>query len=293
MSKNIISLDIGATKFRIGIISKDYKIIKKQIFATPKKATEVLELINQSIKDFYSPEIKSIGIGLAGQINFAKGVVNFGPNFPRGLDNIPLKKNLKQKFHLPVMIDNDAHCFTLAEACLGQGKKFNFVLGVTLGTGIGGGIAINQKIIRGKNNICGEIGHQIIEMRGQKCGCQKQGCWEAYASGSAMMRLYQKTTGINKNTFEIEKDFLRQEEKAGQVVRKTAYYLSVGLSNLINILDPEVIVLGGGLSNFKKFIDLAKEQIKDLVLIPALQKTPILTTKLGDDAGLLGAALLK
>lgn len=290
---NTIGLDAGANKIRIGLINEKHKIVKKQIFATPQKAEEVLNLIFQGIKKFHNLQIKKIGLGIAGQIDAKRGVANFWPNFPKGLKNIPLKKILEKKFKSSVFIDNDAHCFTLAEALLGRAKNYSFVIGVTLGTGIGGGIVIDKKILRGKNNASGEIGHQIIEIGGEKCRCGKKGCWEAYASGSAMSKLYQKTTGQSKDVLSIKKEFLEGNSDASAVVRKTADYLAVGLSNLINILNPEILVLGGGLSNFKEFIDLTKKQTKNLILSPKARKTPIVVSKLSDNAGLIGAALLK
>ncbi|TSC95714.1 MAG: glucokinase [Parcubacteria group bacterium Athens1014_10] len=293
MPKNIISFDVGATKTRVGLLTEDYKIIKKETFATPKKAKEILSLIYQEIENFRSfGEIKKIGLGIAGQIDLKKRLVNFGPNFSQELKNIPLEKILEKKFKKPTAIDNDAHCFSLGEALAGHGKKYNFILGVTLGTGIGGGIIIDKKILRGKDNIAGEIGHQIIEINGRQCGCGKKGCWEAYASGMAMIKSYHKITGKNKNALEIQKDFLNNKKESKEAVEQTANYLAIGLSNLINILNPEVIILGGGLSNFKEFIELAKKEVKKIVLTPDLQKTPILISKLGDDAGLIGAALL-
>lgn len=293
MSKNIIGLDIGATKIRIGLISKQFKVIKKQTFPTPKEAVDVLNAISYGIEKLYSGEIGKMGLGVAGQIDLKKNLVNFSNNFPQGLNNIPLKKILEKKFKCPVLIDNDAHCFALGEAIAGQGKKFNFIIGVTLGTGIGGGIIIDKKIFKGKNNTAGEIGHQIIEVNGRKCDCGKSGCFEAYASGSAMVKLYKKISGQEKNTFEIEQLFLKGEKNAKLAVEESSHYLAIGLSNLINILNPEAIVLGGGLSNFKKFIDLAKNELDKYLIAPHLKQTPILTSKLDDNAGMIGASLLK
>jgi len=293
MPKNIIGLDIGATKIRIGLISKQFKVIKKQTFPTPKKAADVLSAISYGIEKLYSGEIEKIGLGVAGQIDQKKNLVNFSTNFPQGLNDVPLKKILEEKFKYPVFIDNDAHCFALGEAIAGQGKKFNFIIGVTLGTGIGGGIIIDKKVLKGKNNTAGEIGHQIIKVNGRKCDCGKSGCFEAYASGSAMVKSYKKLSGQDKDTFEIEQLFIKGEENAKLVVEESSHYLAIGLSNLINILNPEAIVLGGGLSNFKKFIDLAKSEINKYLITPHLKQTPILISKLNDNAGMIGASLLK
>ena len=132
----------------------------------------------------------------------------------------------------------------------------------------------------------------LFRSQGRKCGCGKRGCWEAYASGLAMVKLYQEITGQKKNIFAIEKEFLGGNKKAKTVVKQTAHYLAIGISNLINILNPEAIILGGGLINFKEFIELAKREVNNFVLTSDLKRTPILITKLDGDAGLLGAALL-
>ncbi len=293
MPKNIIGLDIGATKIRIGLIDKQFNVIKKQTFPTPKNAADVLSLISCGIEKVYSNGIEKIGLGAAGQIDQKKNLVNFSTNFPEGLKNVPLKKILAKKFNCPIFIDNDAHCFALGEAIAGQGKKFNFIVGVTLGTGIGGGIIIDKKVLRGQNNTAGEIGHQIIEVNGKKCDCGKSGCFEAYASGSAMVKSYKKLSNQDKNTFEIEQLFIKGEKNAKLAVEESSHYLAIGLSNLINILNPEAIILGGGLSNFKRFIDLAKSEIDKYLIAPHLKQTPILISKLNDNAGMIGASLLK
>ncbi|MCX7778636.1 MAG: ROK family protein [Patescibacteria group bacterium] len=290
----ILAFDIGGTKIAVGLVEGD-KILNYQkiLWSKPLTKEKFLKKIITIIQD-YKSKIKNctaVALGVAGQVNFKEGSVVLSPNLSKKREKIFLKKILEQKFKWPIFVDNDANCFTLGEAVFGQGKNEKFVIGLTVGTGIGGGIVIDKKILRGKDGFTGEFGHQLIEIGGRHCLCGQRGCLEAYASGRAMAEFYFQITGQQKNTFQIKKEFAQKKSNAVFVVNETARWLKIGLANLINILNPDLIVLGGGMVGFQSFTKIALKNLRPWLLVPKV-KTKILISQLREKAGLLGAALL-
>jgi len=293
MNNYYIGVDVGATKIAAGFTFGG-KIIKKTKTPTQAEKGKALAIKNiiAAIKTVYAPKIKGIGIGIAGQINSQKGLAVSSPNFSKDFKNVPLAKIIQNTFKKPVLIDNDANCFALGEAIYGAGKNYKYLAGLTLGTGVGGGIVINKKIYHGRDGLAAEIGHTVIVKNGLKCSCGQNGHLEAYTSGNAMINLYQKLSGQKKDTFEIEALAKKGEKNALRVFKIMTEHLALGLANIINIFNPEIIILGGGLSRVdiltKPAIKLALSQ----TVYPALKTTKIVTSKLKDDAPLLGAVAL-
>ncbi|HEB01406.1 MAG TPA: ROK family protein [Candidatus Portnoybacteria bacterium] len=235
-------------------------------------------------------EIVGLGIGVPGPVDIQKGLVHFLPNLP-GWQKVPLKKILEKELSLPVSLDNDSNCFVLAETRFGAAQGYQNVIGLTLGTGLGGGIIINGEIYHGANGLAGEIGHMVIVAEGLKCNCGNRGCLEQYVSGSALVLKYKKLTGQEKTPLEIEKESEQKKKPALKVIEETGYYLGLGLANLINILNPEIIVLGGGVARTKTLYSPTIREMKKRVF-PLGQKTPVVISKLGREAGIIGAAWL-
>lgn len=288
----ILSFDIGGTKIAYGLVKEDKVFkFKKIIWQKPITEEKFIQKIIEIIKSEKKENFKAIALGVAGQINFKEGSVILSSNLLKKRKKIFLKKILEKKFGLPVFLDNDANCFTLAEAVFGRGEKENFIVGLTIGTGIGGGIVIKKEILRGKDGFAGEFGHLILEIGGRKCSCGKRGCFEAYASGRAMEEFYFEITGKRKNTFQIKKEFSQKKSEAIYVVNETARWLGIGIANIINLLNPDLIVIGGGMVNFNSFIKIALKNIKPWLLVPKI-KTKVLTSQLKEKAGILGTALL-
>jgi glucokinase len=293
--KYFIGLDVGATKIAAGLVTRRGKIIKKEIFKTQvqKGKRIILKNIIRAAESVWSPKVSAVGIGMAGQCNFKTGIFLSGPNFPKNFKNIKIKKILENKFKVPASLDNDAHCFTLAESILGAGKNYNDIIGITIGTGIGGGILINKKIYRGKNNTAGEIGHITIDASSPfVCSCGRLGHFEALCSGRAMINFYKRLTGKTKTTFEIQKLAKGGDKEAQKVNSLLSKYLGLGLTNIIHIFNPEIIIIGGGLAKIKELWRPALRKIKRGVIYNSLKQTKILKSKLPEDAGILGAALL-
>ena len=187
-------------------------------------------------------------------------------------------------------MENDANCFAMAESTMGTAKEFDVVFGVIMGTGVGGGIVIDGKIHQGRTNIAGEWGHHTLHQNGNDCYCGKQGCVETYISGPALEKRWKELTGKSQNMPEIIQNI--DNSKAKQWKNEFLENFGFGLANVIDILDPDVIVLGGGLSNIDFLYTEGKNSVYHKVFSD-LVDTPILKNKLGDSAGVFGAALLQ
>lgn len=288
-----IGVDIGASKIAAGLICGQ-KIVKRIKLPTQSKQNKakVVKNIKKAISELYISKVKGIGIGIAGQIDVAKGLVISSPNFSNGFKNIPLKGILAKEFEKPVLIENDANCFTLGEALYGAAKKHNYIVGVTLGTGVGGGIVIDKKIYHGANGFGAELGHMAIAANGLKCSCGQTGHLEAYASGTAMSKLFYKTTGRQKTPLEVETQAKAGNKQAKKVFDIMSESLATGLANIIHILNPDIIILGGGLAKVKILVEPAIKMAGTKLIYPELIKTKIVPTKLKGDAPILGAAAL-
>jgi len=285
-----IGIDIGATKINF-VLLKNRKIVKFWKILTPKNKKELINCLRSQVKQW--GEASGIGIGVPSPLNQKRDLILNPPNL-KCLRNTPLariiQREIKSDSHLEkvtVALENDVNCFTLGEAIMGAGKRAKIVFGITLGSGVGGGIVIDGKIYRGAFGGAAEVGHQTIKFDGQKCTCGSYGCFEEYCSERFFIR---------KGNLPIK--FQRKAEKGDKKVLKIyneyGRYLGIGLSNVINFLDPEVIVIGGGIANaYQFFIKEAKKEIKKRAISPISKKNvKIKKAELGDFSGAIGAALL-
>lgn len=295
MQKYIIGLDVGGTKIAAGAVDGRGKVVKKITLPTSTRRGKkvILKNILEAASKVCLPGVKAIGIAMAGQCDFKNGIFLSGPNFPKNFRNINIKNFLETKFRVPVFLDNDARCFTLAESIYGGGRGYKNFVGVTLGTGLGGGIVIDEKILRGKNNTAGEIGHMTIDASSPyRCSCGRFGHFETLASGTALENFYKKLSGKNLSGQEISTKVKTGDKKAKQALVMLSRHLALGLANLAQILNPDIIVVGGGISQTPAFWPAALREFKKGVIYKSLKKTKIVKTKLGIDAGIVGAALL-
>ena len=289
--QKILTIDIGATKIRAGIVSKN-KVLISENFKTDINSSKqkFLSDLNLIIEKFISKETKGIGISLAGQANWFDNTVDISPFFKKGIKNFPLKKYLEKKYGLPVAIDNDGHCFALAEAVYGAGKKFQNVIGVAIGTDLGGGIIINKKVYRGSQNITAEFSHFIIDKSSKiKCSCGMTGHFASLASGSGIIKLYKEKYNKKISTQQIYKDY--KNKKAIAVIKETAENLGIGFASIITILNPDALILSGGLLEIKPLFNLTKKQTIKNLPFEKLKKVKILKAELAYPH-LIGAGLL-
>lgn len=314
MKKYSIGIDLGGTKILIGLVEKESGKVVSHIKKKTKKekgpenivrkmVEGVEELLEESEKSF--TEISSIGIGSAGQIDRKNGIIIGAPN----LDcyNLNLKEILQNKFNIPVFVGNDVEVATIGEQKFGAGKGCADFVCVFVGTGIGSAIVKNGQIIYGATGTAGELGHIIVDLNGRPCACGAHGCLEAYASRSAIETRIEgalkkgRKSCISEYLEEgkaitssmIRKSIEREDELVTQCVSEASEYLSGGLASVINLINPELIILGGGLIEavdyfYKQTIKKAKSKS---LPVPA-EKIRFSKTILGDYSGVIGAALL-
>jgi len=249
-----IGVDIGGTEIKAGIVSNG-KVIKKITVKTQtnKGRKQVIQNITNAIKQLFNKNIKAIGIGAPGPLDYKRGILGKQLNLP--LSNFNLKKFVQQKFKVPVAVDNDANVFTLGEALQGAGKKYDNVIGLTLGTGIGGGIVINKKLYHGRGN-AGELGHITIKFDEKiKSKCGNNGCIEQYASARGICKRAKV-----KSPLELYNLAIKRNKKAISAWKQTGILLGIGIINIINSFDPDIVIIGGNISKAWKFFYKAMNQ---------------------------------
>lgn len=281
-----LGVDLGGTKIEAILLDENLNTIQRKRVPTPQNDySKILNTINSlSVDLLENIEDYSIGICTPGAISKKTGLIKNSNT--QCLIGKPLKEDLEKKLGQKISMENDANCFAIAESTLGIAKGFDVVFGVIMGTGVGGGIVINGKIHQGRTNIAGEWGHHTLHQNGNNCYCGKQGCVETYISGPALEKRWKELTGKSQNMPEII-----QNIEVKQWKDEFLENFGFGLANVIDILDPDVIVLGGGLSNIDFLYTEGKNSIYQKVFSD-LVDTPIMKNKLGDSAGVFGAALL-
>lgn len=285
-----VGIDLGGTKIEGICLDEKSDIIERK--RVPTNQQEGYKSILNSISALVTDITKNvsdytIGICTPGAISKKTGMIKNSNT--QCLIGMPLKNDLEEILGKKVAMENDANCFAMAEATMGAAVGCHVVFGVIMGTGVGGGIIIDGKIHRGRTNIAGEWGHHTLHQNGNKCYCGKSGCVETYVSGPALEEQWFKITGKREPLTTIVQNL---DGADGQTWRKEFLNsFGVGLANVIDILDPDVIVLGGGISNIDFLYTDGRDSVYDKVFSD-LVDTPILKNKLGDSAGVFGAALL-
>ncbi|MBI2208375.1 ROK family protein [Candidatus Woesearchaeota archaeon] len=281
---NIIGIDLGGTSIKTGLVSSTGKIIKKYEMPTEAKkgAKRVIKNIISAVNEVKSGKIAGIGIGSPGPMDYKKGIIINPVNLP--FRNISLKNIIQNKFKIKTYLDNDANCFALGEAVFGSGKKYENIIGITLGTGLGGGFVTNKRIFHGRSNAA-ELGHMTIKFDGIKARSGNDGDIEEYAAARGITRLYD---GKN-NPYSIYQLAMKGDKKAKKAFEKMGNYLGAELANLLYAFDPDIIVVGGKISNSWKFFSKSMDETirKRYFAKPC----PIAKSNL-KDAGILGAAAL-
>lgn len=315
MNKYSIGIDLGGTKILIALVDKEngeiISYVKKKTKKDKgpknimKKMTEgIEELLEESGKKLC--EISSIGVGAAGQIDREAGKIIAAPN----LDcyDLNIKKILTERFNIPVFVGNDVEIAALGEMKFGAGKGCKDFVCIFVGTGVGSSIVKDGKIITGATGTAGEIGHMIVDLNGRQCACGGHGCLEAYASRSAIERRIEGAlkkgrkscildyleTGKSISSSMIQKSIEREDELVLQYVTEASEYLSGGIASIINFINPELIILGGGLIDAVDYFyqkTIKKARAKSLP-VPA-EKIQFKKAELGDFSGVIGATFLE
>ena len=286
-----IGIDLGGTKIEGVLLDEKYNTIERKRIETHQEngydsiVKSIISLINELKAK--TGEETSVGICTPGFTDDNSGLIKNSNT--KCLQEMPLKNDIENGLGHKIIMENDANCFALAESLLGSAKGYDVIFGVIMGTGVGGGIVINGSIHKGSTNIAGEWEHHTLRPDGHECFCGKRGCVETYISGPALEKRWLELTGKKEPLQSIVQDL--SDEKAKQWKKEFLENFGIGLANVIDILDPDIIVLGGGVSNIPFLYDEAKKAVHDRVL-GNFTETPILKNSLGDSAGVFGACLL-
>lgn len=307
-------IDLGGTNIKAGIVDEEGKLLNKLSIKTraERKMEEIIHDMGQlavdAVKDagLEVKDIKAIGIGSPGTPDNEEGLLVYSNNLP--FVNAPMRKLIREVVDLPVYIDNDANCAAMAEAVAGAAKGTKDSVTITLGTGVGAGVIIDGRIYSGFNQAGSEFGHTVLVSGGVQCSCGRKGCFEQYASASALARMTKEAAEANPDSLlnEVKEEqgewnacvafvAMRKGDKvAEEVVDSYTSYLADGLANAINTFMPEVLVVGGGVCNEGDplLIPMREKTMSRPYFGPGVPKTRIELAQMGNDAGIVGAAMM-
>jgi len=312
MKKYSIGIDIGGTNITVALVTGKGEIVRKIRFPTKpeegktKTIKRILRALDAVMKGFPLSFIEGIGIGAAGDIDQNRGLIRFSPNL--SWKNVPIVRLIRKKFNMRVVVDNDANAAAWATYILETGRKAKNLLCITLGTGVGSGLILNGRIYHGASGSAGEIGHMTLDPQGQRCKCGNYGCLETYIGSSYIVEkavreirkgeksLIKKIAGGNWDSITpetIQTAALRGDRLARRIWKEAGERLGIALSGVINLLNPGVIVFGGGVAKAGELIfKPMKEVIKKRTFKVPFDTVKFSCTKLGEDLGAIGAALL-
>ncbi|MBI9049851.1 MAG: ROK family protein [Anaerolineaceae bacterium] len=313
--KKFIGCDLGGTNMRAAIIDVERGIVVNQLSEVTlareghdavmqRMAALFLHLIDESA--LKPQDIGGIGIGVPGVLDLEKGIVLFLPNLPGTWPNVPLQSTIESITGIPTALLNDVRSITYGEWLHGAGKGFDTVAVLAIGTGIGGGLVINNELHLGFGGTAGELGHMSIDYNGPKCGCGNYGCLEAYASGPAIAAMGMKAVAqgltteigtlcdydLNKITPKLIAQAAEQgDEIAADIFEKAGFYLGIAAANLCVSVSPQRIIIGGGVANAGDLLlDPLKRVMRERVVVMPVGKVEVVTAQLGNNAGVIGAA---
>lgn len=313
----IVGVDLGGTKILSGVFSPQIRLLATHKLSTKAERgySAVVERIARGVReavdeaDFSLKQVRAIGIGAPGAVRPGDGEVIFAPNLH--WEEAPLRRDLEKMLDVPVFVENDCNACALGVHEVEMGGRPRQMIGIFLGTGIGGGLIIDGRLFSGFNQTAGEIGHMVLEVGGPKCGCGNRGCFEALASRTAIFRRLSDAVkdGEKSCLVEMLKDGedivdlksgdLRKALKKGdklveRVIEEAAEYTGIAIANLVNILSPEVVVLGGGVMDAlqDEMLAIIIETARDYAMPGTMKNVEIIPSRLGDHAGITGAAVL-
>jgi glucokinase len=315
-SDYVVGVDLGGTKILAGIFNNSLESIGIAKISTKSQrgVESVVSRIERCVRDAVDEadltmkQIAGVGVGAPGAVDFEAGTVIFAPNMD-GWKDVSLKKDLEKQLGLPVYVENDGNIAVLGVHVAELKAKPKNVVGIFVGTGIGGGLIINGELYSGFNHTAGEIGHMVIEISGPKCGCGNKGCFEALASRTAIFQRIKAGIKEGEKTLltdmlgdaledlrsgDLRKAIRKGDKFVTKIIEQTAEYIGIGVSNLVNIFGPEVVVLGGGVMEAlsDEMMSVIIKTAKEHAMPGTMKGVEIIASKLGDNAGITGAAVL-
>ncbi|PPA69943.1 sugar kinase [Jeotgalibacillus proteolyticus] len=310
----IVGIDVGDKSVRASLTNLNAKNLFKMEVSMPYPLTNqvLLETLHQIAEQIIilnkieRSKVLGIGIGMHGIVDYKNGVAIFAPNF--NLKNIPIKSYIENHMEIPVYVENDARALALGETWFGKGQGIENLICINIGVGIGAGIIYNNELFRGEYNIAGEFGHMIIDLNGKLCSCGSYGCLQTVAGGGVLtekvvngLKLGRKTLIIEKlngNMENITGELIHQcalqgDEYSIKILAETGRYIGVGVTNLINLINPARIIIGGGVSKSDEFIlGPIREVVQQRALTEEARNTEIVKSELGEDGTVIGAVTL-
>ena len=308
----IAGIDIGGTKIALALSNTDGEILSRRRFPTQTEIgpTQILEHVFQEIEGMLretSAKLCGAGIGCAGPLDLERGLVMSPPNLP-GWDKFPLALLVRERLRVPVLLDNDANAAALGEHERGAGRGLRDMVYMTISTGIGGGIIVDGKLVRGIAGGAGEVGHLTVLPTGPECGCGARGCLETLCSGTAIARRARERiaqgasssliSSMVKDLREVTAETVAVAAQRGDMLAReiwdeTIYYLSIGVGNIISVLAPEAIIIGGGVSSSgEQLLGPLRRKVAERMHMLPIEKIRIVRAALGEDSGLHGALTL-
>lgn len=303
-----IGVDIGGTKIIVGVVSEKGEVVAKRRIEVQDKSYESVRkrLLEEILYVSKGQQIKSVGVASAGQIEANSQKILFSPNL--GWQDVELKKDLEERLRTKVHVENDVNAATYGEWRFALKAQPKTVIGVYIGTGVGGGIIVEGKLFRGSSNVGAEIGHMTLDPRGPRCNCGGKGCFEAFCGGSYIVkrvkdRLKEGYRGViydllggeieKLHTGHVEEAYLLGDTLCEELWKEAAFYLGCALANLLNIFNPEVILLGGGVVyGSRTLLSLARPVMEEYALAASLEAVRLVRASLEEDAAILGACFL-
>ncbi len=292
-----MGIDLGGTKIETILLDPDGTALYRKRVSTPRDADReaeyeaikeaVLGLIRTTLVKVPGPSPCRIGVGIPGTINEKTGLVQNANT--TSLTGRPFQLDLEEQLGRPMGMENDANCFTLAEARQGAGKGYPMVFGIIMGTGCGGGLCIDGRLHRGRHLIAGEWGHFCVDPKGTTCYCGNPGCVETKISGGGVAQAFFNKYGRRLTLEQIHQGYLDGDPQCSIAFKKFLYDYGRCLGGLISLLDPDAVVLGGGVSNLEELYTLGLQRVRKYAFHEHIE-TPILKNRLGDSAGVFGAA---
>jgi glucokinase len=308
MKEIVLATDLGGTNMRMAAVDRDGNVLYRTKERTPRSRDghaildAIVSMGEECRAKLRSDTLVAVATAVPGTIEFDTGVITAAPNLPE-LNGLHLASELRKRLGLIAVLENDANAAAIGEHWLGASKGVENSVMVTLGTGVGGGIFVHGKIVRGKDGTAGEIGHINVEPDGHPCGCGSHGCVEQYSSASAVVRIagelaaeHPESALAGKRELTAEEVYeiaVQGDEMAREVFRLQGYYLGIMLAGVINTLNPDCIVIGGGASgSWDLFIPHLRSELKARSYKEPAERAKIVRSELGDDAGILGGARL-
>ncbi|HEX7319399.1 MAG TPA: ROK family protein [bacterium] len=294
----ILGLDIGGTNIKAGVVNAG-KIVRRYRFPTRAHQRQAAVEQIKRVVDRFAGRISAVGIGCAGIIDSEKGIVRYSPNFA-GWENVELGPILARDFNKPVRVINDVNAIMLGEWKYGAARGYDNAFLFTLGTGVGGAAVVEGKLLFGACGFAGEFGHTTIDFKGPRCACGNRGCLERYVGSRHIVDLARRLIRNERSALRaygalspriIAREARRGDRVARAVFDRIGTYIGIGVSSIVNLLDPEIVIVSGGIARAGAILfDPVRRTVDQLILGATFRDLKIIPAKLGDDAGVLGAA---